>query len=107
MGPVFVNEALKFYATDINVHYISNIEGDHIFEVLKSIDPESTVFIIASKTFTTQETIINAKSSISTSETKQVLDKENQEKDNSKTIQELDREKLEKKFSTDEKGTIN
>ena len=61
MGPVFVNEALKFYATDINVHYISNIEGDHIFEVLKSIDPESTVFIIASKTFTTQETIINAK----------------------------------------------
>ena len=61
LGPVFVNEALKFYATDINVHYISNIEGDHIFEVLKSIDPESTVFIIASKTFTTQETIINAK----------------------------------------------
>ena len=54
-----------------------------------------------------KETIINAKSSISTSETKQVLDKENQEKDNSKTIQELDREKLEKKFSTDEKGTIN
>ena len=61
LGPVFVNEALKFYKNDINIRFISNIEGDHLFEVLKSLDPESTIFIIASKTFTTQETIINAK----------------------------------------------
>jgi len=61
LGPVFVNEALKFYRNDINIRFISNIEGDHLFEVLKSLDPESTIFIIASKTFTTQETIINAK----------------------------------------------
>ena len=60
LGPVFVNEALKFYSNDINLHFISNIEGDHLFEVLKSLDPESTIFIIASKTFTTQETITNA-----------------------------------------------
>ena len=61
LGPVFVNEALKFYRNDINIRFISNIEGDHLFDVLKSLDPESTIFIIASKTFTTQETIINAK----------------------------------------------
>ena len=61
LGPVFVNEALKFYRNDINIRFISNIEGDHLFEILKSLDPESTIFIIASKTFTTQETIINAK----------------------------------------------
>ena len=60
LGPVFVNEALKFYSNDINLHFISNIEGDHLFEVLKSLDLESTIFIIASKTFTTQETITNA-----------------------------------------------
>ncbi len=60
LGPVFVNEALKFYSNDINLHFISNIEGDHLFEVLKSLDPESTIFIIASKTFSTQETITNA-----------------------------------------------
>ena len=54
LGPVFVNEALKFYRNDINIRFISNIEGDHLFDVLKSLDPESTIFIIASKTFTTQ-----------------------------------------------------
>jgi len=61
LGPLFVTEALEFYKNDIKVHFISNIEGDHLFEVLKSINLESTLFIIASKTFSTQETIVNAK----------------------------------------------
>ncbi len=62
LGPVMVTEALKFYADDkkLSVHFVSNIDGTHIAETLKKIDPETTLFIIASKTFTTQETITNA-----------------------------------------------
>ncbi|MBA4369626.1 MAG: glucose-6-phosphate isomerase, partial [Desulfobacterium sp.] len=58
LGPVMVTEALKFYADDkkLSVHFVSNIDGTHIAETLKKINPETTLFIIASKTFTTQET---------------------------------------------------
>ncbi|KAF7720606.1 hypothetical protein EC973_006997 [Apophysomyces ossiformis] len=63
LGPVMVTEALKPYAKEgLNVHFVSNIDGTHLAEVLKAVNPETTVFIIASKTFTTQETITNATS---------------------------------------------
>ena len=62
LGPVMVTEALKPYAKrDLQVHFVSNIDGTHIAETLRAVDPERTVFIVASKTFTTQETITNAK----------------------------------------------
>ncbi len=61
LGPVMVTEALKPYAASgINVHFVSNIDGTHIAETLKSVLPETTLFMIASKTFTTQETMTNA-----------------------------------------------
>ena len=61
LGPVMVTEALKHYAQEnLQVHYVSNIDGTHIIETLKPLNPETTLFIIASKTFTTQETITNA-----------------------------------------------
>jgi glucose-6-phosphate isomerase len=61
LGPVMVTEALKPYGqAGLNVHFVSNIDGTHIAETLKTLDPETTLFIIASKTFTTQETITNA-----------------------------------------------
>ncbi|CDS06042.1 Putative Glucose-6-phosphate isomerase [Lichtheimia ramosa] len=61
LGPVMVTEALKPYGKDgLRVHFVSNIDGTHIAEVLKSVNPETTLFIVASKTFTTQETITNA-----------------------------------------------
>ena len=62
LGPLMVTEALKSYNKGINVHFISNIDGTHLFETLKKLNPESTLFIIASKTFTTQETMTNANS---------------------------------------------
>jgi glucose-6-phosphate isomerase len=63
LGPVMVTEALKSYAKrDLTAHFVSNIDGTHIAETLKLCDPEHTLFIIASKTFTTQETITNAES---------------------------------------------
>ena len=63
LGPVMVTEALKFYAKrDLAAHFVSNIDGTHLTETLKLCDPERTLFIIASKTFTTQETITNAES---------------------------------------------
>jgi len=63
LGPVMVTEALKHYATPgLNVRFVSNVDGTHIAETLKLCDPETTLFIIASKTFTTQETIANATS---------------------------------------------
>ncbi|KAI8636184.1 glucose-6-phosphate isomerase [Parasitella parasitica] len=63
LGPVMVTEALKPYAQEgLTPHYVSNIDGNHLAEVLKSVNPETTLFIIASKTFTTQETITNAES---------------------------------------------
>lgn len=61
LGPVMVTEALRPYAREgMNVHFISNIDGTHISETLKLIDPETTLFMVASKTFTTQETMTNA-----------------------------------------------
>ncbi|EJT99226.1 glucose-6-phosphate isomerase [Dacryopinax primogenitus] len=63
LGPVMVTEALKSYSQrDIACHFVSNIDGTHLAEALRVCDPETTVFIIASKTFTTQETITNATS---------------------------------------------
>ncbi|KAL1967045.1 hypothetical protein VTN77DRAFT_3569 [Rasamsonia byssochlamydoides] len=61
LGPVMVTEALKAYADrNLTVHFVSNIDGTHIAEALKESDPETTLFLIASKTFTTAETITNA-----------------------------------------------
>ncbi|OLY84317.1 Glucose-6-phosphate isomerase [Smittium mucronatum] len=61
LGPVMVTQALqKFSAPNLNVHFVSNIDGTHMAETLNVVDPETTIFIIASKTFTTQETITNA-----------------------------------------------
>ncbi|QCK13357.1 glucose-6-phosphate isomerase [Mangrovivirga cuniculi] len=61
LGPYMVTEALKPYAVPhIKTHYVSNVDGSHIAEVLKAVNPENTLFIIASKTFTTQETMTNA-----------------------------------------------
>lgn len=60
LGPAMVKEALKFYKNHLNVHFVSNVDGDHVQEVLKTIHPETTLFVIVSKTFTTQETLSNA-----------------------------------------------
>lgn len=62
LGPVMVVSALKHYKTRLNVHFVSNVDGNHIAEVLKNLNPETTLFIVASKTFTTQETMTNANS---------------------------------------------
>jgi glucose-6-phosphate isomerase len=61
LGPVMVTEALKPYGKKgLNVHFVSNVDGTHIAETLKDLNPETTLFMIASKTFTTQETMANA-----------------------------------------------
>lgn len=60
LGPVMVTEALKPYKTRLNVHFVSNVDASHIAEVTKDLDLSSTLFLIASKTFTTQETMANA-----------------------------------------------
>ncbi len=60
LGPAMVTEALEYYRNHLNIHFVSNIEGDHVQEVIKKIDSETTLFVIVSKTFTTQETISNA-----------------------------------------------
>lgn len=62
LGPVMVCSALKHFKTRLNAHFISNVDGNHIAEVVKNLNPETTLFIIASKTFTTQETMTNANS---------------------------------------------
>lgn len=63
LGPVMVTEALKAYGkAGLNVHFVSNVDGTHIAETVKSLNPETTLFMIASKTFTTQETMANAHS---------------------------------------------
>lgn len=62
LGPLMVTEALKPYKNHLNLHFVSNVDGTHIAEVLKVVDPETTLFIVASKTFTTQETMTNANS---------------------------------------------
>ena len=60
LGPLMVTEALRPYHTTIKPHFVSNVDGTHIVETLKNLNPETTLFIIASKTFTTQETMTNA-----------------------------------------------
>lgn len=60
LGPVMVTEVLKAYRNHIKLHFVSNVDGSHIVETLKELDPETTLFMIASKTFTTQETMANA-----------------------------------------------
>ncbi len=60
LGPVMVTEALKFYKNHLNVHFVSNVDGDHVHETLKHLNPETTLFVIVSKSFTTQETLSNA-----------------------------------------------
>ncbi|MFQ3607529.1 MAG: glucose-6-phosphate isomerase [Chloroherpetonaceae bacterium] len=60
LGPLMVSEALKPYGSKLNVHFVSNVDGTHIAETLKKVNPETTLFLIASKTFTTQETMTNA-----------------------------------------------
>ena len=60
LGPVMVTEALKAYKNHLNLHFVSNVDGTHIAETLKKVNPETTLFLIASKTFTTQETMANA-----------------------------------------------
>ncbi len=62
LGPLMVTEALKPYKNHLNLHFVSNVDGTHIAETLKKVNPETTLFIIASKTFTTQETMTNANS---------------------------------------------
>lgn len=62
LGPYMVTEALRPYWSTITPHFVSNVDGTHIAETLKHLDPETTLFIIASKTFTTQETMTNAES---------------------------------------------
>ena len=63
LGPVMVTEALKPYGSaNLRVHFVSNVDGTHIAEAVKRLNPETTLFIIASKTFTTQETLTNAHS---------------------------------------------
>jgi glucose-6-phosphate isomerase len=60
LGPAMVVEALKFYQNHLKIHFVSNVDGDHVQEVLKGLNPETTLFVIVSKTFTTQETLTNA-----------------------------------------------
>jgi len=60
LGPAMVTEALKFYKNHLNIHFVSNVDGDHVQEVLKTLNPETTLFVVVSKTFTTQETLSNA-----------------------------------------------
>jgi glucose-6-phosphate isomerase len=60
LGPAMVVEALQYYQNHLNVHFISNIDGDHVHELFKKINPETTLFVVVSKTFTTQETLTNS-----------------------------------------------
>lgn len=60
LGPNMVVESLQYYKNHLNIHFISNVDGDHVSEVLKKINPETTLFVIVSKTFTTQETLTNS-----------------------------------------------
>ena len=60
LGPAMVVEALQFYKNHLNIHFVSNIDGDHVNEIIKKLNPETTLFVIVSKTFTTQETLTNS-----------------------------------------------
>jgi glucose-6-phosphate isomerase len=60
LGPDMVVESLQYYKNQLTTHFVSNVDGDHVSEVIKKLNPETTLFVIVSKTFTTQETISNA-----------------------------------------------
>jgi len=60
LGPSMVVESLQFYKNHLTTHFVSNVDGDHVCEVIKKLNPEATLFVIVSKTFTTQETLSNA-----------------------------------------------
>ncbi|OCB77310.1 glucose-6-phosphate isomerase [Flavobacterium crassostreae] len=60
LGPAMAVEALGYYRNHLNIHFVSNIDGDHVHEIIKKIHPETTLFVLVSKTFTTQETLTNA-----------------------------------------------
>ncbi|RIA08408.1 glucose-6-phosphate isomerase [Flavobacteriaceae bacterium MAR_2010_72] len=60
LGPAMVVEALSFYKNHLKTHFVSNVDGDHVNEVIKHLNPETTLFVVVSKTFTTQETLSNA-----------------------------------------------
>lgn len=60
LGPAMITEALTYYKNYLNVHFMSNVDGDHVMEVLKKVNPATTLFVVVSKTFTTQETLSNA-----------------------------------------------
>lgn len=62
LGPYMVTEALKPYQNHLHVHFVSNVDGTQIVETVKTLNPETTLFLVASKTFTTQETMTNAHS---------------------------------------------
>ncbi|WP_194767296.1 glucose-6-phosphate isomerase [Tamlana sp. I1] len=60
LGPAMVVDSLQYYKNDLTTHFVSNVDGDHVNEVIKKLNPETTLFVIVSKTFTTQETLSNA-----------------------------------------------
>jgi glucose-6-phosphate isomerase len=60
LGPAMIVDGLQFYKNHLNTHFVSNVDGDHVNELIKKLNPETTLFVIVSKTFTTQETITNA-----------------------------------------------
>lgn len=60
LGPAMVVDALQYYKNHLNVHFVSNVDGDHVQEMIKALNPETTLFVIVSKTFTTQETLSNS-----------------------------------------------
>lgn len=60
LGPAMVTDALAFYKNHLKTHFVSNVDGDHLHETLKKLNPETTLFVVVSKSFTTQETIANA-----------------------------------------------
>ena len=62
LGPAMVVDSLQYYKNHLNTHFVSNVDGDHHKEVIKNLNPETTLFVIVSKTFTTQETLSNANS---------------------------------------------
>ncbi|MDT0557796.1 glucose-6-phosphate isomerase [Ichthyenterobacterium sp. W332] len=62
LGPAMVVDALQFYKNHLNTHFVSNVDGDHFNEVVKNLNPKTTLFVVVSKTFTTQETLSNANS---------------------------------------------
>lgn len=62
LGPAMVVDSLQYYKNHLNTHFVSNVDGDHHKEIVKDLNPETTLFVIVSKTFTTQETLSNANS---------------------------------------------